>query len=522
MARIVSCGSPRSCVHIVREYCVRLLRGSSASAPDARQAASANIVPMRFPTDPSIKPGDRRNVIRFRDIARTGERSVCPRVPRVPGSRVLLGWAFRPRKLMKNRHGDFIATHERPRDSQDWHGFPAHFAGNSLPVLSVPGFGAHSPRWFFEPVGMGLRPAKLHEKRRKPQEIPRCARWFFAPERLPIWLHRHLRAPPRRTRLALIAGACCRKFAASPVCPRVRSPLPAVVFRTCSRFALFPKTAKHPVIPRRTIAYNQRIGSRYMTDSGTDSTTLTWSVPECPFTIESSARVLDDIRLAVTDAFFSLPRGGAEIGGILLGKFDHGRLVIGDYAALDCEHAHGPSFVLSPPDEVRLKEVLSAHANHAGGLRPVGWYHSHTRSEIFLSEADLQIHQRFFPECWQVALVIKPHTFQPARIGFFFRQADGSVHANASYREDSLDALSIRPMPDGAPTAGPWNEPPPRNFRAAPVAAPVPESAPPPEAAAHPATPEAAPLPEPAAVELPVSKFVIESASSARRWMVVG
>ena len=51
-----------------------------------------------------------------------------------------------------------------------------------------------------------------------------------------------------------------------------------------------------------------------MTDSGTDSTTLTWSVPECPFTIESSARVLDDIRLAVTDAFFSLPRGGAEIG----------------------------------------------------------------------------------------------------------------------------------------------------------------------------------------------------------------
>src|ERR1035441_3608128 len=148
---------------------------------------------------------------------------------------------------------------------------------------------------------------------------------------------------------------------------------------------------------RRRIAYNQRSGSRHMTESGTDSTTLTWSVPECPFTIEASARVLDDIRLAVTDAFFSLPRGvtesgtdsttltwsvpecpftieasarvlddirlavtdaffslprgGAEIGGILLGKFEDGRLVISDYAALDCEHAYGPSFVLSPPDE---------------------------------------------------------------------------------------------------------------------------------------------------------------------------
>jgi|GEM_PF-1993317 hypothetical protein len=28
----------------------------------------------------------------------------------------LLGWAFGPRKLMKNCHADFIATHERPRD----------------------------------------------------------------------------------------------------------------------------------------------------------------------------------------------------------------------------------------------------------------------------------------------------------------------------------------------------------------------------------------------------------------------
>ena len=28
----------------------------------------------------------------------------------------LLGWALGPRKLMKNCHADFIATHERPRD----------------------------------------------------------------------------------------------------------------------------------------------------------------------------------------------------------------------------------------------------------------------------------------------------------------------------------------------------------------------------------------------------------------------
>src|ERR1022692_4790627 len=80
MARMVSCGRPRSCVQMVREYCVRLLRGSNPNAPDANQAARATIVPMRFPTCPSIKPGDRRNVFRFWQYCKIGKRSVCPRI----------------------------------------------------------------------------------------------------------------------------------------------------------------------------------------------------------------------------------------------------------------------------------------------------------------------------------------------------------------------------------------------------------------------------------------------------------
>jgi proteasome lid subunit RPN8/RPN11 len=259
-----------------------------------------------------------------------------------------------------------------------------------------------------------------------------------------------------------------------------------------------------------------------MTESGTDGTAITWSVPECPFTIESSARVLDDIRLTVMDAFFSLPRGGAEIGGILLGKFDRGRLVISECAALDCEHAYGPSFTLSPPDEARLTELLSSYTNVPGGLRPVGWYHSHTRSEIFLSDADLEIYQRFFPESWQVALVIKPHTFQPTRLGFFFREADGSVQASSSYREDVLEALPIRQMPAGAPITPLQNDHSAHRYRPDPVFAPVIEAAPEPAPPVTPASEEATPPPAPPAADLPAPKFLIESARSSRRWMVVG
>lgn len=184
-----------------------------------------------------------------------------------------------------------------------------------------------------------------------------------------------------------------------------------------------------------------------MTESRNADAAGTWSVPECPFAIEYSLRVLDDIRLAVMDAFFSLPRGGAEIGGVLLGRFENARLTIANYVALDCEHAFGPSFTLSPRDEQKLRALLESAAGN--GSVPVGWYHSHTRSGIFLSDADLEVHRRFFPEPWQVALVMKPHTFQPMRCGFFFREPGGSIQAASSIQEFTLDALSVRPVPSG-------------------------------------------------------------------------
>src|ERR1035438_1859698 len=187
-----------------------------------------------------------------------------------------------------------------------------------------------------------------------------------------------------------------------------------------------------------------------MIESSTESAVGTWSAPECPYTIEYSPRVLDDIRLAVVDAFYSLPRGGAEIGGILLGRFADERLSIMEYQALDCEHAMGPSFTLSQNDQTQLADFLAAAHQHPDGMRPVGWYHSHTRSDIFLSDADQDIHKRFFPEPWQVALVLKPSTFEPTRGGFFFREADGSIRGSASYQEFVVEAQPIRQVPSGA------------------------------------------------------------------------
>jgi hypothetical protein len=69
------------------------------------------------------------------------------------------------------------------------------------------------------------------------------------------------------------------------------------------------------------------------------------------------------------------------------------------------------------------------------GLVPVGWYHSHTRSGLCLTDQDLEIYNRRFPEHWQVAMVLQPCSGRPTRVGFFIRDPDGSVQVEASYQE---------------------------------------------------------------------------------------
>jgi proteasome lid subunit RPN8/RPN11 len=257
-----------------------------------------------------------------------------------------------------------------------------------------------------------------------------------------------------------------------------------------------------------------------MTEKDAESEVVTWKAPQCPFTIEYSLRALDDIRLAVVDAFFSLPRGGAEIGGILLGRHSNQRLVIADYVALDCEHAFGPSFTLSPPDQDRLAELLASAEQNPDRLRPVGWYHSHTRSEVFLTEADQDLHRRYFPEPWQVALVLKPHTFHPTRAGFFFRETDGSIHGTASYQEFALEPLPVRPVPAGVAPAMEFT-PSGRHWRGPDPPGPVITVAA--EQAAHEPAPPTEPAPEASEAQpdyIPLPSFLTPPAKRVSRWFV--
>jgi proteasome lid subunit RPN8/RPN11 len=168
-----------------------------------------------------------------------------------------------------------------------------------------------------------------------------------------------------------------------------------------------------------------------------DAKFASWTVAESPITIEYSLIVIEEIRHAVAEGFQRLSRGGIEVGGILYGTRDGRTVRVLAMRPIACEHARGPAFLLSDKDRVVLNEQLTSDASdpHLEGLISVGWFLSHTRSEITLSDSDLELYSIFFPAPWQVTLVVRPGRGGSMRAGFFVREADGTVKSESSYLE---------------------------------------------------------------------------------------
>jgi proteasome lid subunit RPN8/RPN11 len=182
-----------------------------------------------------------------------------------------------------------------------------------------------------------------------------------------------------------------------------------------------------------------------------DAKVGSWAVPESPIAIEYSLVVVEEIRRQVTDGLQRLSRGGIEVGGVLYGVHDGDSVRLLAIRPMACEHARGPAFVLSEND----REALAMQLKDLGqdpalqGFVCLGWFLSHTRGGIDLTELDLEIYNSFFAEPWQVALVIRPGRASSMRAGFFVREFDGAIRSERSYLEfsfpDRLAAVFDRP-----------------------------------------------------------------------------
>lgn len=201
---------------------------------------------------------------------------------------------------------------------------------------------------------------------------------------------------------------------------------------------------------------------------------LLWTAPECPYRVTIPAAVLNEIRILAIEAFYSVPRGGVEVGGVFFGVREPHAIHIQAHRPIRCEYATGPSFTLSVKDQLGLSGLFDqAHADpDLAGMASLGWYHSHTRSGLLLSPADLEIYNEFFHERWQVALVLQPANLQPTRAGFFFRDRWGSLKSDAPVQEfkleppnfglaclDPHDAIAVPQQVPAAPIAPPVKVP---------------------------------------------------------------
>lgn len=122
-----------------------------------------------------------------------------------------------------------------------------------------------------------------------------------------------------------------------------------------------------------------------------------------------------------------------EVGGWLTGKWcrdpqtDQQFIVI--EMVIPAQHVNnGAAYITFTPES-----MLALHdrlQEEDAQKRILGWYHTHPRMGIFFSMWDAWLHNNFFSEPWQVALVMEPHSKSG---GFFIRQANGVLDQRRYY-----------------------------------------------------------------------------------------
>jgi proteasome lid subunit RPN8/RPN11 len=122
-----------------------------------------------------------------------------------------------------------------------------------------------------------------------------------------------------------------------------------------------------------------------------------------------------------------------EVGGALTGRWCQDAITASQFivvdAALPARHTrYGSAFLTFTTNSLLAfqQEIETGHP----GKQIVGWYHTHPGMGVFLSGYDTWLHEHFFPEAYQIALVIEPRSGQA---GFFIRQTDGFLDARRYY-----------------------------------------------------------------------------------------
>lgn len=152
-----------------------------------------------------------------------------------------------------------------------------------------------------------------------------------------------------------------------------------------------------------------------------------WESADSPITVVLSYDVVDRLGYDVMRGFGLVPRRGAEVGGILLGKIESGprtRILVEDYVPIACLYERGPSYLLSDAEADKLAELVIRWRSGSGrSLLAVGYYRSNTREQFGLGSEDLHLLDKWFPEPSALCLLIRPYATKVSEAAFFLREA---------------------------------------------------------------------------------------------------
>jgi proteasome lid subunit RPN8/RPN11 len=135
-----------------------------------------------------------------------------------------------------------------------------------------------------------------------------------------------------------------------------------------------------------------------------------------------------------------------EVGGALIGEYSADPRTGEQYViikhVLPARHTRQGAVYLTFTQD-SLVDLHDQIDKRFPGERIVGWYHTHPQMGVFLSHYDTWLHSHFFPEPWQVALVVEPFS---SIAGFFIRQNDGTLDPTryfGFYEMDGAEGHSI-------------------------------------------------------------------------------
>ena len=130
---------------------------------------------------------------------------------------------------------------------------------------------------------------------------------------------------------------------------------------------------------------------------------------------------------------------------------------LGDFEPIECEHAVGPSFLLSGTDRQHLERRLGNRGANRG-LSVVGLYRSHTRTQLVATLEDIALMSSYFRDSSNLLLLIHACHGQPLTGGFLIWE-DRAIRSTRPYLEFPFESgalvIGARAQPAVAPAPPP-------------------------------------------------------------------